>query len=167
MNSLTIFYSLGGNTRLIARTIAQTIQGDMLELRPLKKYASKGFLKFFAGGKDVILKKTPPLETYHFKPNQYQLLILGTPVWAGSYTPPFKTFFHEQVIEQKNIALFCCCSGSCGKTFENIKSVIPENNFVGEICFFDPLKKDREDQVEQAKKWIKTIQQQVQSQVKG
>ncbi|MGC9367208.1 MAG: flavodoxin family protein [bacterium] len=167
MNSVIIFYSLEGNTRLIAQTIAQTIRGDIVELKPLKKYASKGFLKFFAGGKDVLLKKTPPLETYQLDLNHYQLLILGAPVWAGSYAPPLKTFFQQQLIEQKNIALFCCCSGSCGKTFDNIKAEMPQNNFVGEICLFDPLKKNRESQVEQAKKWIKNIQQNFQTKTEG
>ena len=46
MKSLVIFYSLEGNTKLIATTIATTINADILELKPNKKYHNSGFKKY-------------------------------------------------------------------------------------------------------------------------
>ena len=62
MKNLVIFYSLEGNTRLIANTIAKSINADILEVRTKKKYQDKGFRKYFFGGKDVLFKVKPQLE---------------------------------------------------------------------------------------------------------
>ena len=61
MKNLVIFYSLEGNTKLIASTIARAINADVLELKTKKKYSDKGFKKYFWGGKSVIFKEKPEL----------------------------------------------------------------------------------------------------------
>ena len=61
MKNLVIFYSLEGNTRLMAETIAKEVNADILELIPKKKYADSGFKKFFWGGISVLFKDKPEL----------------------------------------------------------------------------------------------------------
>ena len=56
MKSLVIYYSLEGNTKLIADTIKNELNSDVLELRTKKQYPNKGFKKYLCGGKSVILK---------------------------------------------------------------------------------------------------------------
>ena len=60
MKSLVIYYSLEGNTKLIADTIKNELNSDVLELRTKKQYPNKGFKKYLWGGKSVILKEKPP-----------------------------------------------------------------------------------------------------------
>ena len=61
MKSLVIYYSLEGNTKLIADTIKNELNSDVLELRTKKQYPNKGFKKYLWGGKSVILKEKPKL----------------------------------------------------------------------------------------------------------
>lgn len=49
MKNLVVFYSLEGNTKLIADTIVEKINADILELKPKKKYPNLGFKKYFWG----------------------------------------------------------------------------------------------------------------------
>ena len=57
MEKIVIFYSFEGNTKLIAENIAKTIGADLLELKLKKEMKSKGFMKYFWGGKAAIMKK--------------------------------------------------------------------------------------------------------------
>ena len=49
MKKLVVFYSYEGNTKFIAKTIAESINEDILELKPVKDMDSKGFMKFIWG----------------------------------------------------------------------------------------------------------------------
>ena len=156
VRKLVIYYSLEGNTAFIAKTIAETIQADLLELKPKKDIKSKGFMRFFWGGKQVMMKKTPELLPFDKNPADYDLIILGTPVWASNYVPAFRTFFSSSPLRNKHLAFFCCYAGNEGKTFKNMKHALSENTFIGEIGFCNPLKEaDRYAKI--AEDWAKEL----------
>ena len=158
MKNLVIFYSLEGNTKLIASTIARAINADVLELKTKKKYSDKGFKKYFWGGKSVIFKEKPELLEVNKNIEDYENIIIGTPIWVGTYAPPFNTFFKENKIQGKNIALFACHGvGGATKFFNNIKKEIPNNKFIGEIDFFEPINNDKEEAMKKAVIWIKEL----------
>ena len=46
MKSLVIYYSLEGDTKLIANIIKNELNSDVLELRTKKQYPNKGFKKY-------------------------------------------------------------------------------------------------------------------------
>ncbi len=161
MKKLVVYYSLDGNTKLIAETISKEINADILALQYKKERKAKGFMKFILGGKEVMKKIKPELLSFDKNPQDYDLIFIGTPVWAGSYSPPLSTFFSTIKLRDKKAALFCCYGGSEGKTFENMKKALRGSQVLGEIGFRNPLKKDKDQNIQKAKKWandiIKTI----------
>jgi flavodoxin len=154
MKILVLYYSLDGNTKFIADTISEEINCDILRLNPKKDVPKKGFLKFVWGGKQVVLNQKPELESLNKDFKEYDLIIMGSPVWAGSYAPAFNTFFSEVNIINKKIALFCCYAGSEGKIFNAFKSQLGENEVIGEIGFKDPIKNNRQQNIENVKQWM-------------
>ena len=61
-------------------------------------------------------------------------------------------------IQGKNIALFACHGGGgATKFFNNIKKEIPNNKFIGEIDFFEPINNDKEEAMKKAVIWIKEL----------
>lgn len=155
--SLVVFYSLEGNTRELASTIAEAIGATLLELKPIKDVSSSGFSKYIWGGKQVIFKEKPQLQPFNVDPNAFDTIIFGTPVWAGSYAPALNTFLNQFSLKNKKIGIFSCFGGSSGKTHENIKRLIPQNTFIGDMGFKEPIKNNLELQKQQAGNWAKGI----------
>lgn len=155
MKSLVVFYSLEGNTKLIANTISEKINADILELKPKKKYYDTGFKKYFFGVKSVIFKEKPKLLPYDIKIDEYDNIFIGTPIWAGTYAPPYNTFLNKENISNKNIYLFACHKGGgAEKFYKNMKETIPNNKFKGEIDFNEPLKLDKQDVFNKIDTWL-------------
>ena len=157
MRVKVVFYSLEGNTKLIANEIAKSLNGDIVELKPKKHYANSGFKKFLWGGKSALMKETPELESYDNNLD-YDLIIIGTPVWAGSFAPPIRTFIKDNSLEDKKVAMFACHAGGGAKgCFEKFKKLNEKCEIINTIDFIDPLKKDTSSNVDKAIKWAKSL----------
>lgn len=154
MKILVVYYSLNGNTKLIADAISDVMNCDILRLNPKKDVPQNGFFKFLWGGKQVIFNQKPELQPFNKDLSGYDLIIMGSPVWAGSYVPAFNTFLSEVTMVNKKIALFCCYAGSEGKIFNAFKSQLGNNEVIGQIGFKDPIKNNTEENIENAKQWI-------------
>lgn len=155
-NKIIIYYSLEGSTRLIAQTIAQSLDADILELKPLKEINPKGFLKYFWGGRQVVFKEKPKLEFFSKNPLAYEIIIIGTPVWAFTYTPSIRSFLAQIKLRNKKVGLFCCHEGNKGKTLENLAKELLENIIIGQMDFFN-VEKDKEQNIQKAKDWALSI----------
>ena len=153
-----MFYSFEGNTRFIVNAIAESINADILELKPKKELTTKGFMKYVWGGRQVLFKKRPDLMPFDKNPEDYDIVFIGTPVWAYTYAPTLRAFFSKIHLKNKKIALFCCHGGGMKKTLENMEELLSENNIVGKIDFLRPLDNDKEANRKKAINWaIKLI----------
>ncbi len=157
MKNLVVFYSLGGNTRFIARCIAKELNADIIELKTHKQYPSKGFLKYFVGGADVIFKKKPKLTNRKINIGKYDNIFLGSPVWAGGFATAYNTFIKQYDIANKNLGFFVCHSSdsnSADKCFDKFKDCYPNNRFLGEIDFNEPLRRNPTNAELKVSDWI-------------
>lgn len=157
MSTLVVYFSYDGNTKFIAETVAETISANIMELKINKKYPAEGFQKYFWGGKSVIFGEKPKLINEPVDLNQYDTIIIGTPVWAGSFTPPVKSFISQFKIRGKRIALFASHGGGgAKKCFAKLKKELSGNEFIGEIDFVEP-KKNAEENSSKAVSWAKSL----------
>ncbi len=157
MKKLVVYYSLDGNTRFIAGAIAEASGADMLELKLRNQPELKGFMKFFWGGRQVFTKQRPQLLAFEKDPQDYDVIFIGTPVWAFTYAPALASFFEQVNLRGKKIALFCCSGGGKGRILENMKDSLSGNEFVGEIHFVEPLRRDSKHCEEAARQWAEKI----------
>lgn len=157
MSTLVVYFSFNGNTKFIAEKVAETISADIIELKTSEKYPEKGFQKYFWGGKSVIFGEKPKLINEHIDLNRYETIIIGTPVWAGAFTPPIKSLISQYKIQGKRIALFASHGGGgAKKCFTKLKKELSENEFISEIEFVEP-KKSPEENSSKAVKWAKSL----------
>ena len=157
MKSIVIYYSFEGNTKLIANTVTDTAGADLLRLQLASELKTKSFLKYLWGGNEVFVKRTPKLLPYYFDVDAYDLIFIGTPVWAWNFAPALRTFLKQETIKNKKVALFCCHGGAKGKVFPRLETAFEGNEILGEIDFHDPLRIKTKDSVKLAREWAKEI----------
>ncbi|MBE7718877.1 flavodoxin family protein [Lacrimispora indolis] len=157
MSTLVVYFSFTGSTKFIAEKIAETMNADIAQLKTSKEYPADGFKKYFFGGKSVIFGEKPDLVNEPIDWNRYDTIIIGTPVWAGSFAPPIKSFISQYKIRGKRIALFASHGGGgAKKCFAKLKKELSGNEFICEIDFVEP-KKNREGNTSKAVKWARSI----------
>ena len=141
MKTIVVYYSMGGNTELVARKIAEKTGAETLRLVPVKAYPDKGFKKFFWGGRSAVMAETPELEPYTFDGASYERIVFGFPVWASTVTPPIRTFIKDnaEAIKGKSFAAFACLAGSgAEKAFGKLRDALGIESFDATATFIDP-----------------------------
>ena len=122
MKTLLVYYSRTGMTKKIAKMIQSKINCDIEEITDNNKYSGKiGFLK---GGMNASMGRTSKINSITKNPSDYDLIIIGTPVWASNIATPIYTYLMKYNKEFKKIASFCTCmSNGYEKTLENISKL--------------------------------------------
>ena len=139
MKTAVVYYSKGGNVRYAAEKIAEALQADNVELIPEKAYPDQGFKMFFWGGKAAVMKEKPKLLPYRFHAEDYDTVVLCTPVWAGTMTPPLRTFLDQNDLKEKRIAAVASSGGgSTEKCFEQLKKAAKADSFAAELSLVEP-----------------------------
>ena len=67
MRTAIVYYSMNGNTAMVAGKLAAGMDADLIELKPETAYPDKGFKKFLWGGKSAMMAETPKLMPYTFQ----------------------------------------------------------------------------------------------------
>ncbi len=152
MKKLVVYYSLEGNTKMVAEAVAEAAEADLIRLVPSEQPSKSGAARYFWGGRAAIMKKAPKLEPLEFTPEDYDLVFLGTPVWAWTFAPPLRSFLRDHDLSGKKVALFCCHGGGPGKAMEKLESAVA-GEVVSKTLFRDPLSRETEDQLKAAAEW--------------
>ena len=155
--TLIVYYSLTGNTQFIAEALRESIEADILELKPIKELKADSGTRFMWGGYQSTMKKKPKLMDFDINPLEYDLIILGTPVWAWNISPPMRSFMSKFDLTGKKVALWMCHAGDGVKAMSRFKEALKCANIVESISFQDPLKKDSDTNKEKAIAWIKGV----------
>ena len=92
---LCIYYSRSGKTRRAMEAVAATLEAELVELTD--GVDRRGSLRAVAACFDAVRRSTRPLEPFRTERplDQYDLVILGTPVWAGRCTPVIREFLKK------------------------------------------------------------------------
>ncbi len=138
--SIVVYYSFEGSTKRLAEKLAGELKCDILELKVEREIKTRGFFKYVWGGRQAVMKSRPELKSYNFESKQYENIIIGTPVWAGTISPSIRSFLEVENIEHKKIAFFCTHDGGKGKVFEKFKALIKDSNsIINSIDIVKPL----------------------------
>ncbi len=142
MKTLIVYYSLEGNTAWAVNKIAEELGADLERLVPKKAYPDKGFRKFFWGGKSAVMKETPELEPLTTDSRSYERIIFASPIWAGTFAPPLRTYIQQTDLRNKQFALVLCSSGgSTKKAADQLKQLLDVRGELPSISMIDPKTK--------------------------
>lgn len=107
MKTLVVYYSRTGATRKVAEKIAFLLGSDIGEIVDLKN--RKGVFGFLSAGYSAFTRKLTEIKAPEKDPSAYDLIVVGTPIWAGNITPAARTYLSRIAVEggaRKKYALF-------------------------------------------------------------
>ena len=154
MKTLLIYYTRTGNAKFTAETIAAELGADVEEVIDLKN--RQGRLAFMSNGRDAMQGKETPIAPTTRNLIDYDLIIIGQPIWAGNPTPAIRTYLNKNDLSGKKVALFFSDSRS-DKAVEKTKTLMPNSTFFKELALPAKGFKNKEEIKNKISEWCNTL----------
>lgn len=123
MKTLIAYYSYGGNTRRIAEMIKKEIGGDIIEIETVKPYTGSYNEVVEQGKQEIDSGFMPQIKDININLNDYDTVVLGSPVWWYTFAPAMYTFLHNNDLRDKTVYTFATNGGWIGHTFEDFEQL--------------------------------------------
>lgn len=119
---LVAYYSRTGNTKRIARAIATALDADVEEIHdPTDRSGVLGYLR---SGLEAYAGVLVALEQPRRDPAEYDVVVVGTPVWNWSVSSPVRTYLWHERARLPPVAFLATLGGSgAERAFEQMKTV--------------------------------------------
>lgn len=132
MKTLVAYYSLGGNTKAVAGRVARSLRSDVIEIKTVKEYPDDYDVLLSLGEKEVASGYIPALRPVEIDWDKYDAVLLGTPVWFGSFAPAMKKFLSNYKWKGRVVYPFITNGGKIGRVIGDLKKAL-RGAYVGPI----------------------------------
>ncbi len=125
---LVVYFSYTGHTKMIVDKIKDKLDCDILKIETVEPYSTDY---------DTVVNDEQNSERSNFLPeikdininlDNYDEIILGTPVWWYRPAPAIRSFLTKYDLTGKTVLPFATNAGWLGKTFIEIKNMCPNSN---------------------------------------
>ncbi|MEO0076815.1 MAG: hypothetical protein ABIK19_04045 [candidate division WOR-3 bacterium] len=130
MNFLIVYYSRTGNTKILAELLAADLKKLLSdknstvaieEIKDLKKRT--GFWNWLIAGRDALKKKLTVINSPKYQIVNFDMILLGTPIWAGTLSPAIRTYIVQYRDQLKKVAFFTTSKFQNLQVFEELKEL--------------------------------------------
>jgi menaquinone-dependent protoporphyrinogen IX oxidase len=110
---LVVFFSSSGNTRKVGQAIAVGLSATVEEIQEvnphpadirgkgLRNFRNMGYVAFYA-----LMGRTVPIKAMQQDPADYDLVVIGTPIYASSLPAPVRAYLVQYGAKCKEVAFF-------------------------------------------------------------
>jgi flavodoxin len=154
LKSLVVYYSRTGAAKFVAETIAAELGSDIEEIVDLK--SREGKLNYMGAAGDASRGKETKIGPINRVPSDYDLIIIGTPIWAWSPTPAIRTYIKNNNFSGKKVALFFTYENNLRQAIGKTKALLPNSIFAGELTLAKALN-DKEETANKIAAWCNTL----------
>jgi flavodoxin len=154
VKSLVVYYTRTGTAKFVAETVAAELGSDVEEVVDLKK--REGKLGWLSAGKDASGEKLTEIAPAKRVPADYDLVILGTPIWAWRPTPAIRTFLNQNDLSGKKVALFFTSDGNPKQAVEKTKALLPNSTCIGDLVLPKAIA-NKEDTLKKIADWCTNL----------
>ncbi len=114
---LVAYYSWTGKTAKVANLIAERLSADLEEIRDAKSRG--GLFAFSAAVVASLLQRSSPISPGTKNVADYDIVILGSPVWGSNMATPMRSYILRENPGIKQVGIFCTLGGSGGQPAVN------------------------------------------------
>lgn len=109
-NTLVVYYSLTGNTKEVAELIATKLDAFV---EPIKDSGKRsGILGYIRSGYEGMTGKRAMIKKPEKHPDQFDLVIVGSPIWAGGMASPVRSYLANHPLKSARLVVFCTSDGT-------------------------------------------------------
>ncbi len=125
--TLVLYYSLTGNTKMVAEEFANRLGADIEEIVCVNPYDTN-----FQACIQRCLQEREAGTITEIVPvkadlSKYETIFIGYPVWFGTYAPPIATFLANNDLSGKTIVPFCTFgSGGLESSGKDMTEALPD-----------------------------------------
>lgn len=112
MATLIIYYSNGGTTETVAKTLAKHLRSKLLRIHDLKN--RDGFKNRLFSSINAFREVKTDIIPAKVDLSEFDTVILGTPTWAGNPTPAILTIIDRCNFTGKDVILFATMDSNRG-----------------------------------------------------
>jgi len=122
MKILIVYYSRTGLTRKLGEQLANTLSAQTEEIKD--EVVRSGVIGYLRCGKEAVQEISPVILDSKNNPVDYDLVIIGTPVWAATMASPVRSYLIAQKDKFKRVAFFATQGGEgANRTVEKMAEV--------------------------------------------
>jgi flavodoxin len=126
MKTLVVFYSRSGSTKKIAQTLAKKLGADLDEI--IDHTDRSGIKGWLLAGRDAMKQSLTDISVKK-DPKKYDLIVVGSPVWAWTGAPAVRTYLTKYKSQIKKVAIFTTSgSDAPDKTVASLEGVLGQKS---------------------------------------
>lgn len=133
---LVVYFSWTGNTAKVAGLLAKTLSADIEEIHEVKPRG--GFLAFISAVLASVFRMAAPINAATKNVADYDVVILGSPVWAQNIATPMRSYIRREKSRIKQIALFCTLGGAGGAAALAQLAALCERTALADLTLDEP-----------------------------
>ena len=144
----------------MAEKIAEQLDADLCEVTD--KVHKTGKMLYIKGGAAAMREKLTDIEASK-SIDSYDLVVVGSPVWAGKIAPAIRTFLVNNNFSGKQVAFFVTIGGDKPeKTFKNITKTMDLQPIINGLGVTQPLENKATAET-QITEWCNQLKNQISS----
>jgi flavodoxin len=153
--NLIVYYSLSGNTKIIAENLHALVGGDIVEIKTVRPYPDNFHAVVEQAREERRANFLPPIQAIGIRPQDYDTVYLGFPVWGSTIPQPIATFLSQNDLAGKTVIPFCTHDGyGVGRGFQVLSEYWPKAEI---LPGFDMLGSNARDARELLTAWLDRI----------
>ncbi len=123
MKTVILFYSRTRKTALVAKTLAEEVNADIVEISDLNE--RNGPLNYLKASVDAFRENKTLIKPATVDLSDYDLVYVGSPTWASKPAPAIITLIDQCNFQGKDVILFATMGSSGGqKVIERMREKI-------------------------------------------
>ncbi|WP_063936349.1 flavodoxin family protein [Caballeronia temeraria] len=102
---LVVCFSRSGNTRALGASLAERLHADFEAIdEPVDRSGPLGYLRCLV---DAVFARSVRIGASSYDVAQYDVIVIGTPVWAGTVSAPVRAWLALHRRKLPHVAFFC------------------------------------------------------------
>lgn len=154
-DTLVIYFTRSGNTRVIARSLARTLHATLAEIVPANPYPEGYEANVALAEKERQADTRPPLAPLDVDPANYRTIFLGFPIWGMTAPAVIRSFLTAHDLSGRTVAPFVTHGGyGIGNSIDVIHRHAPQARHIAPFI----LECDQERRtIESVNQWLENI----------